>query len=663
MPISIGSKYQNKMKNYTIKNIASTLCVITSLVFTNTLLGQSHYPGQHKDKIQLQDKAAIQLSAFDVQDVKLLDSPFKENMKRESNWILSLKVNSLLHSFRNNAGVYAGNEGGYFVTEKLGGWESLDCDLRGHSTGHIMSGLALLYASTGDEVYKVKSDSIVNGLAEVQKTLNQGGYLSAYPQNLIDRNIAGQRVWAPWYTLHKIISGLIDQYLYCNNTTALEIAKGMSAWAYNKLSPLSQEQRALMLRNEFGGINDSFYNLYAITANPKDKFLAEFFYHDAVLDPLLQGEDILDKKHANTYIPKLIGLTRGYELEGNKNYEQSAEFFWNTVVNHHSFITGSNSDKEKFFKPDHISEHLTGYTAESCNVYNMLKLTRHLFAYEPNSKYADYYEKALYNHILGQQDTITGQVAYFLPMLSGAHKVYSTKENSFWCCVGSGFENQAKYGEFIYYHNSKDLFVNLFIPSELNWKEKGLKITQQTHFPESNKTIFTISTNTAITSAINIRYPEWASKMEIIVNGRKIKINKAANGYVPIERKWNSGDRIEVVFGMQLKLNPTKDNANVAAFTYGPIVLAGRRGTEGMIAPAPFSNPKLYNDYYTYDYHIPNTLSDKLELSTKNFQKDIKPINNKALNFKLEKEGITLAPLYKIHRERYTIYWNLNNKK
>ncbi len=203
----------------------------------------------------------------------------------------------------------------------------------------------------------------------------------------------------------------------------------------------------------------------------------------------------------------------------------------------------------------------------------------------------------------------------------------------------------------------------MFIPSELNWKEKGLKITQQTHFPESNKTIFTISTNTAITSAINIRYPEWASKMEIIVNGRKIKINKAANGYVPIERKWNSGDRIEVVFGMQLKLNPTKDNANVAAFTYGPIVLAGRRGTEGMIAPAPFSNPKLYNDYYTYDYHIPNTLSDKLELSTKNFQKDIKPINNKALNFKLEKEGITLAPLYKIHRERYTIYWNLNNKK
>lgn len=651
------------MKNSKSPKIVSNTILAMVMSFSIVSIGQSHYPGQHADKLKVLDKAPIKLYGFDLSAVKLLDSPFKENMKRESNWILSLKVNSLLHSFRTNAGVYSGNEGGYFVTKKLGGWESLDCDLRGHTAGHIMSGLSLLYATTGDEVYKVKSDSIVNGLAEVQKVLNQGGYLSAYPQSLIDRNIAGKSVWAPWYTLHKIVSGLIDQYLYCNNETALEIVKGMSAWAYNKLSPLSQEQRALMLRNEFGGINDSFYNLYAITANPKDKFLAEFFYHDAVLEPLLNGEDILDKKHANTYIPKLIGLTRGYELEGNRNYEKCAEFFWNTVVNHHSFITGSNSDKEKFFKPDHISEHLTGYTGESCNVYNMLKLTRHLFAYQPNSKYADYYEKALYNHILGQQDTISGNVAYFLPMKPGAHKVYSTKEDSFWCCVGSGFENQAKYGEFIYYHNTNDLYVNLFIPSELNWKEKGMIVKQETYFPESDRTVFTIKTTSIVTATINIRYPEWASKVTIKVNGKNFQIRKAENGYIPLERKWNNGDSIEVIFSMQLKLNPTKDNPNVMAFTYGPIVLAGKLGTEGMIEPAPFSNPKLYNDYYTYDYHIPNTISNKIELNTKNFQKDIQPIKNTPLNFKLLKEGITLAPLYKIHRERYSIYWNLDNNK
>lgn len=650
------------MKNNSI-NIISRIFFVSAMLCSMGVLAQSHYPGQHSDKIKLQDKVPIQLSAFDLQDVKLLDSPFKENMKRESNWILSLKVKSLLQSFRNNAGVYAGNEGGYFVTSKLGGWESLDCDLRGHSTGHIMSGLALLYATTGDNVYKAKSDSIVNGLAEVQKTLNQDGYLSAYPQNLIDRAIEGKSVWAPWYTLHKILSGLIDQYLYCNNTTALETAKGMSTWAYNKLSPLTKEKRTVMLRNEFGGINDSFYNLYAITANPKDKFLAEFFYHDAVLDPLLKGEDILDKKHANTYIPKLIGLARGYELEGNKDYEKIAKFFWNTVVNHHSFITGSNSDKEKFFKADHISEHLTGYTGESCNVYNMLKLTHHLFAYEPNSKYTDYYEKALYNHILGQQDTISGNVAYFLPMLPGAHKVYSTKENSFWCCVGSGFENQAKYEEFIYYHNANDLYVNLFIPSELNWKGKGLKIKQETHFPESDKTVFTINTASAIQSTINIRYPEWANAVAIKVNGKSIKVIKSTNGYIPINRKWSNNDRVEVVLPMQLKMNPTKGNADIVAFTYGPIVLAGKLGTEGMLEPAPFSNPKLYNDYYTYDYHIPTSLNNKLDVNTKNFKKDIESIKNQPLNFKLINEGITLAPIYKIHRERYTIYWKIVNKK
>ncbi|MEN9909664.1 MAG: hypothetical protein RLZZ540_2813 [Bacteroidota bacterium] len=667
MPILIGLKCQNKtdkMKKNSLHKIVLNMTIVSLLLVSITAIGQSHYPGQHSDKIKVQDKAVIQLSAFDLQNVKLLDSPFKENMKRESNWILSLKVKSLLHSFRNNAGVYAGNEGGYFVTPKLGGWESLDCDLRGHSTGHIMSGLALLYATTGDEIYKIKSDSIVNGLAEVQKVLNQGGYLSAYPQNLIDRSIAGQSVWAPWYTLHKILSGLIDQYLYCNNTTALETSKGMSAWAYSKLSPLTKEQRIVMLRNEFGGINDSFYNLYAITGNPKDKFLAEFFYHEAVLDPLLKEEDILDKKHANTYIPKLIGITRGYELEGNKDYEKSAKFFWNTVVDHHSFITGSNSDKEKFFKPDHISEHLTGYTGESCNVYNMLKLTRHLFAYSPNSKYADYYEKALYNHILGQQDTISGNVAYFLPMLPGAHKVYSTKENSFWCCVGSGFENQAKYGEFIYYHNANELYVNLFIPSELNWKEKGIKVKQETTFPESDKTVLTISAASSTKMTINIRYPEWAtSGVTIKINGKAIKVKKAANGYIPIERNWNDGDRIELMMPMELKSNPTADNPNVVAFTYGPIVLAGRMGTEGMQAPAPFTNTKLYNDYYTFDYHIPNSLSNKLDMKSGNINTYIKPIQEQPLNFKLVNEGIELAPIYKIHRERYSIYWDISKKK
>ena len=271
---------------------------------------QSHYPGQHAGKFVVQDKLTPAVYSFDLQDVRLLDSRFRRNMEREEAWLLSLDVSRLLHSFRTNAGVPSGLEGGYSQGKKLAGWESLDCELRGHITGHILSGLAFLFASTGDIKYKRKADSLVKGLSEVQEALNQDGYLSAFPQELINRNIRGDRVWAPWYTLHKIFSGLIDQYLYCDSKQALAIASEMGLWAYKKLQPLTPAQLTLMLRNEFGGINESFYNLYAITGKSEYKWLATFFYHNEALDPLKERKDILNAKHANTYIPKLLGLTR-----------------------------------------------------------------------------------------------------------------------------------------------------------------------------------------------------------------------------------------------------------------------------------------------------------------------------------------------------------------
>jgi DUF1680 family protein len=555
--------------------------------------------------------------------------------------------------------VFSGREGGYFVTQKLGGWESLDCDLRGHTTGHVLSALAMFYGSTGGEKYKIKADSLVKGLAEVQTALKQDGYLSAFPQNLINRNIAGQSIWAPWYTLHKIFSGLIDQYLYCDNKLALEVAVKMTDWAYNKLKPLTEEQRTKMLRNEFGGMNDVFYNLYAITGNPNDKWLAEFFYHNEALDPLKQHVDNLNTKHANTNIPKLIGLVRDNELEGNATNLETADFFWNTVVDHHAYCTGSNSDKEHFFLPDHQSEHLTGYTGESCNVYNMLKLTRHLFCANPDVKYADYYEKALYNHILGQQDDKTGMVAYFLPMLAGAHKVYSTPDSSFWCCVGTGFESQAKFGEAIYYHTEKALYVNLFIPSVLTWKEKSLTVRQETNYPNDGKTTFAIQTNTAVSMPMYIRYPSWAvSGATVRVNGKNFRVQQKPGSYICIDRKWKTGDKLEINFPMSLHLVPT-ENESVAAIAYGPIVLAGVMGTEGMAKPAPFSNPKLYNDYYTYNFHVPANIVKELKLNKDNLSNSIIPVAGSNLTFKTVQEGVVLKPLYAIHQQRYVVYWNI----
>ena len=643
-----------------MKKIIVVLFCIT--VFFPAVEAQSVYPGQHEGKITLPLQGEVKAYAFDLKDIRLLDSPFKQNMERESKWIMSLGTDRLLHSFRTSAGVYAGLEGGYSTVKKLGGWESLDCDLRGHSTGHILSALSYLYASTGDKAYKMKSDSLVNGLGEVQDVLlknGYNGYLSAFPENLINRNIAGQCVWAPWYTLHKIYAGLIDQYLYCDNEQALDIVVKAARWAYDKLMPLSEEQRKVMLRNEFGGVNEAFYNLYAITGNPDHKKLAEFFYDADVLDPLACKEDNLSNKHANTFIPKVIGEARNYEITADERSKEIALFFWERVINHQTYCTGGNSQKEKFIPSDSISKYLTGYTQESCNTYNMLKLTRHLFCWDANPKYADYYETALYNHILGQQDPESGMVAYFLPLLSGAHKVYSTPEHSFWCCVGTGFENHAKYGEAIYYRADNALYVNLFIPSELTWEEKGLKVRQETNFPQDGKINMNIGAEKPVKLAIKIRYPAWTQNVEVKINGKKISVKQSPSSYIVVERTWNNGDKIEINYPMSLQVAETNDNPDVFAVKYGPIVLAGVMGTEGIHAPAPFSDPHQHNDYYTYDYHVPANLTTALKLDKKDLSRYIKPSDNEKLVFNVLNENIRLKPLYNIHHQRYVVYWNL----
>ncbi|HET9571839.1 MAG TPA: beta-L-arabinofuranosidase domain-containing protein [Bacteroidales bacterium] len=616
-------------------------------------LAQSVYPGSFDQRMKVTDKVHFKAYAFPMQQVRLLDSPFLDNIQRESAWILQLDVKRLLHSFRNNAGVFSDNEGGYFTMKKLGGWESLDCDLRGHTTGHILSGLAMLYAQTGDERYRLKADSLVQGLAEVQQALGQQGYLSAFPQTLIDRAIEGKRVWAPWYTLHKIYSGLLDQYLYCNNQTALNILNQAASWAYGKLTPLSAEEQAVMLRNEFGGINDTFYNLYAVTGNSEHLKLAEIFYHHAALDPLREKHDELDKKHANTFIPKIIGEARAYELDGDSMHRNVAEFYWKTVVAHHSFATGSNSDKEKFFTPDKLSNHLSGYTGESCNVFNLLKLTRHLFCWNAEPKYADFYERALFNHILGQQDPATGMISYFLPMLPGAHKVYCTPENSFWCCVGTGFENQAKYGEAIYYHDQKGVFVNLLIPSILTWN--GFRMRQETKFPDEENTRLTIETTDGSVRSLYLRYPEWAKSVTVTINDKKVVLKATKGNYLTLTRNWRAGDCVEVTYGMQLWLSKTNDNPDVAAVMYGPIVLAGKMGTEGFVGTQPYSDPNKYNDYYTYDYHIPAGFNTKLKLDVN----DLERVAGGGLRFQTHDGMTILEPISRIHRERYIIYWNL----
>ena len=555
---------------------------------------------------------------FALSDVRLLPSRFLGNMQRDSMWIASIPVNRLLHSFRNTAGVFSGKEGGYDDGLKLGGWESLDCDLRGHITGHLLSAMANLQM-------KQKADSLVQGLAEVQQQYGSG-YLSAFGEGLIDRNLAGKGgVWAPWYTLHKILQGLIDQYTMCGNEKALEVAKGMGDWAYNKTKNLTDEQRQKAIRNEFGGFNEAMYNLYAITKEDRYLKVARFFYHNDKIDPLKQGNNDLGTNHANTFIPKLLGECKNYEIFGAEDSRRAAEnLFW-TLANDHAFVTGEVSDKEHLFKPETQSKHLTGYDGENCCTYNLLKLADRLFAYQTNSKIADYYERALYNHILGQQDTLTSMVCYFTPLMTGGYRLYSTRNDSWWCCVGSGFESHAKYQSSIYFHNDKELYVNLFIPSELNWNDTIIR--QETTFPESNKTTITASSKIAL----KVRYPYWATYMK--VNGKKVKADK--DGYVSVK----AIKKAEIEFGMNLHEESTKDDPSRVALLYGPIVLGGRLAD----VTHPFSNPTKHNDYYTFDYgkHADVKLGKVKHLGGLNF----------------ESNGIQIAPFYDLQHCRYVVYW------
>lgn len=601
------------------------------------LMGSFKAFSQNADALAIGNHAQCQ--PFQMNQVHLLPSRFQENMKRDSAWMMSVSVNSLLQSFRNTSGAFSSREGGYMTVKKLGGWEALDCDLRGHITGHLLSAYATLYAQTGSQAVKVKADSIVNGLAEVQLAYGRDGYLSAFAEGLIDRNIQGKSVWAPFYTLHKIVQGMIDQFQMTGNEKALEIAKGMGNWAYNKLKPLSEETRKKMIRNEFGGFNEAMYELYALTKDEKYLWVARYFYHNEKIDPLKAGNPDLGTNHANTFIPKLLGEARNYELFGAKDSRKAAELLFWTLVNDHAFVTGELSDKEHLFKPTEQSKHLTGYDGENCCTYNLLKLADHLFSWNPSSKIADYYERALYNHILGQQDPESSMVCYFTPLQTGAYRLYSTRDCSFWCCVGSGFESHVKYASSIYFHSDKDLYVNLFIPSKVDWE--GTTFTQQTSFPQSSTTTFTVDGNSK-QFALRLRYPAWATKMDIKVNGKKVKAVKGTDGYVAISRLWKAGDKIEVQLGMQLREEATKDDASKVALLYGPIVMAGKLDK----VEHPFSNPQKYNDYYTFDFKIPASTVEKAKYE------GLKSIKN----FKM-KNGVELIPFYDAHHCRYAVYW------
>jgi uncharacterized protein len=597
-------------------------------------------------------KISPNLSAFPLHDVRLGDGPFLTAQKLDATYLLKLEPDRLLHNFRVNAGLKP-------KAAVYGGWESvepwIDIKCHGHTLGHYLSACAMMFASTGDTKFKERVDYSVKDLRECQNAY-QTGLICAFPDGqkpLDDIRNTTKFVGVPWYTMHKIFAGLRDAYLYAHNKSAFDILVKLSDWAIAHTKDLSDEQFQSMLKTEHGGMNEVLADVCELTGSPRFLKLAQQFSHRALLDPLTREQDTLDRLHSNTQIPKVIGFSRLYELTGESNWGNAAKFFWNTVVDNRTFVTGGNGDGEHFFPRGEFPRRLrSAKTMETCCAHNMLRLTRSLFLLDPASSYADYYERALYNCILASQDPDSGMMTYFQPVRPGYLKLYHTPFDSFWCCTGSGMENHAKYGDSIYFHDATDLYVNLFIPSTVRWKEMNLELKQTTRFPDEAVTRFTFTLKQPVKLKLKIRQPAWCNALTISVNGSKLEIPDTTERYVAIDRVWRNGDQVEVTLPMSLRSEPLPGKPDVVAFLYGPIVLAGRLGKKGLTPGADIIvNERTTGDVLKDEVYVPRLVGSAEEV-VKNLKK------TGPLSF--EQQNVSLVPYFRIAHERYTIYWELN---
>ena len=589
----------------------------------------------------------FRVRTFGLDEVKILDGPFKHAMELDKKVLLNYEPDRMLSKFYTEAGLTP-------KAEHYHGWE--DGTISGHTLGHYLSACALMYKSTGDDRFLDRVNYIVDELAIVQDA-NKNGFIGAFPdgKRIMEQEVAKgdirsqgfdlNGIWVPWYTIHKDMAGLRDAYNLCGNQKALEVERKLGEWTGMIISNLSDEQMQMMMRCEQGGIMEVLADLSADTGDKKYMDYAKRFHHKVILDSLAAGVDILPGKHGNTNIPKLIGLARRYELTGDTTNRKTAEFFWDRVVNHHSYVTGGHGNNEYFGKPDQLRNRLSQGTSETCNVYNMLKLTGHLFEWNAAPAEADFYERALFNHILSSQHPESGRVIYNLALKMGGYKEYQEYED-FTCCVGTGMEIHAKYGENIYYANDQELFVAQYIASELNWADKGLKLTQRTGFPQEQATTLDFGCKEPIRLNLQIRYPYWAKNGIIVkVNGRKVKVNTLPSSFVSVYRTWKDGDQVEISFPFSLRLEPMPDDTNRVAIMYGPLVLAGELGR--------IDNPDASSPMF-----VPVIMSE-----SRNPADWLTPVAGKANTFMMNGVGkpkdVELMPFYAIHDIRHTIFWDI----
>jgi len=614
--------------------------------------------------------AADGVQALDAARVRLLPgSPFYDRQElHRQGYLTLLDCNKLLFHYR----ALAGSPQPEGVKAGYGGWDS--GFIRGHMAGHYLSAASRMAVATGDKSFREKVDYMVAELAKCQDALNQEGYLAAFPSGAFDR-LEGRRgnsggVVVPYYTIHKIMAGLLDAHRYLGNTQALQVAVKMADYFEKRLAALDAEQIERIFRtdrsrnpqNEFGAMSDVLAELYTVTGDQKHLDSAQLFNRSWFIEPLAAGEDRLAGLHGNTHVAQAIGIAHCANLTGDEKELKASENFWNIVTREHSFVIGGNSVHEWFDKPgvetgpsidgDKV---LPATTAESCNTHNMLKLTARLFERNQNARYADYFERALYNHLLATIAPDTGAMAYFTP-LRGNFRTYL---NGTHCCVGSGIENTPRYNESIYFHEDDSLWVNLYIPSELDWREAGMVLRQEGDITRGEPVRFTVvKASGDASSNLNFRIPHWISEPAVVaVNGRVEEGAGATSSYVSLERVWKAGDVVVITIPAALRLEQAKDDASMVSVFFGPGLLAGELGRENM--PGDFADKDAYLNVPTAN--VPDIIT------TSNNPADwLGPVEGATLAFLAHDagpaDGIVFRPLYEVHHQRYSVYWRIRRK-
>lgn len=596
-----------------------------------------------------------------LSSVRHTGGPLKNAQDLDAAYLLQLEPDRMLALLRQHAGLEP-------KAENYGGWDGPDRQLTGHIAGHYLSAVSLMWAATGDVRFRERADYIVQEMKEIQDQ-HGDGYLGAQTDRegvhgkviyeevargeIRSRNFDLNGLWSPWYVQHKLFAGLRDAYRYTGNRTALNVEIRFAAWAEHILSDLDDAQIQQMLATEFGGMNEVTADLYADTGDSRWLALSDRFYHRAVVDSLADGFDILQGKHGNTQVPKLLGSLMRYIYTGNQTDGNAARFFWDQVAMHHSFATGGHGHDEYFQQPDELNDMVEGRTAETCNVYNMVKLTRTFFSVEPDIRFADFHERALFNHILASIDPEDGRTCYMVPVGNGVQREYQNMTRSFTCCVGSGMESHALHGLGIYYESEDRLWVNLFAPSTADWESMGVHLVMETDFPEGESASLRITVNSPKRFTLALRHPPWADAgFEVKVNSLPVRGLPGAGTYVELDRTWRSGDTVKVTLPKTLHLEPLPDNPDRVALMWGPLVLAGDMGPE---------QPRRRRRDEEATTEEPET--PKLVVGDRPVTDWLVPVAGKPGTFRTKDvvldQDVEFVPFYRLHRRRYGIYWDI----